>query len=42
MFVEEMSKPDECDMEKFGRLSVECIEESISILGDRLRPGTDT
>ena len=33
-----MSKLDDCEMEKFGRLFVECMEEMISILGERLRP----
>ena len=36
-----MRELDECDMEGFGRLFVTCIEETISILGDRLWPQTD-
>ena len=29
-----MKNTDDCDMEEFGRLFVECIEDTISILGD--------
>ena len=29
---------DECDMEEFGRLFVECSKETIAILGDRMSP----
>ena len=36
-----MGKLDECDMEAFGRLFVECSEEPIAILGDRLGPQTE-
>ena len=31
---EETGKVDECDMDEFGRLFVECIKETIAILRD--------
>ena len=39
--MEEMRNFDECDMEEFGRLSVEYMEEIISILGDTFFGQTD-
>lgn len=39
--MEETRKLGERDKEKVGRLFVECIEEMISILDDRLLPQTD-
>ena len=39
--VEETRKTDECGIEEFGRLFVECIDEMMLKLGDRLWPQTD-
>ena len=41
VLMKEMKNFDECDMEELGRLSVECIEEMISIFGDILFRQTD-
>ena len=39
--MEEIKIIDECDMVEFDRLFVECIEETISTLSERLWPLTD-
>ena len=39
--MEETRNLDECGMEEFGRLFVECIDEIISKLGDRWWPQTE-
>ena len=38
--IAEMSKIDECGMEKFGTLDINSSEKTIAILGDRRWPQT--
>ena len=41
VLVEEKRTMDECDMVEFDRLFVDCIEETISTLSERLWPLND-